>query len=101
MKRTNSGRPSRTAHQVTDHLLISGIFPVTQGNIIEEYNVSLIIDAHSSKPNKPAVTPRDGLEVLKVNVNDNEKANLYRHFDYVCDKIHDHRRKGGVTLVGY
>lgn len=78
---------------VTDYLFISGYAPVTKEKLTK-LGITLIVDA-TNVPNRPL----DGIDTIKIAVDDCESALLKPFFDDICDKIKENKEKNGKTLV--
>lgn len=79
--------------EINDYLYISGFAPVQEENL-RKFGITCVVDA-TNVPKKAW----DGVDFVKVTVEDHETAKLDVYFDDVADKIHQHRKEGGKTLV--
>lgn len=81
--------------QVTPHLFMSGVYPVST-NKWQNLSLTLIINCTKvvSAINRPSTC-----EYYQLSIDDDLGTDIYQYFGPVCRLIRQHRDKGGRTLV--
>ncbi|KAK6620914.1 hypothetical protein RUM43_011213 [Polyplax serrata] len=85
--------------EIKPHLLLCGAVAL-RGNILEELNVTCVINATRELPDTPLPnsTEQDTL-YLRVNVEDKPDSNILQWLDMVTDIVHQVKMAGGKTLI--
>ncbi|CAB3408191.1 unnamed protein product [Caenorhabditis bovis] len=80
--------------EINDHLYLSGA-SVLKPEKIKQRKINMIVNATTEEPS----TYMQGVDTLKIRVEDHPYARLGEHFDTVADKIRAVKERGGRTLV--
>ncbi|RWS01685.1 hypothetical protein B4U80_04521, partial [Leptotrombidium deliense] len=83
---------SRQVHEIVPNLYLSGITGQESACIPFDYT----IDVSNYRLNERNIDRR---KTLVIEVNDDENADLYPHFDKICDTIHTKLRQKKSVLV--
>ncbi|KAK6641837.1 hypothetical protein RUM44_013555 [Polyplax serrata] len=85
--------------EIKPHLLLCGAVAL-RGNILEELNVTCVINATRELPDTPLPTgtEQDTL-YLRVNLEDKPDSNILQWLDMVTDIVYQVKMAGGKTLI--
>lgn len=79
---------------INQFLYLGGYLSTKEAGLIKDLGITLVVDATNFYRKPP-----DGVEYVKVNVDDTERSNLSPYFDRVADRIKHHRDNGGSVIV--
>ncbi|KAF1768770.1 hypothetical protein GCK72_000583 [Caenorhabditis remanei] len=80
--------------EINDHLYLSGA-GVLKPEKIKQRKINMIVNATTEEPS----TYMQGVDTMKIRIEDHPYARLSEHFDVVADKIRNVKERGGKTLV--
>lgn len=80
--------------EITDHLFLSGA-GCLKPEKIKQKRITFVVNATTDEPN----TYIQGVEYMKVRIEDHPYARIQDYFDQVADKIKAVKDRGGKTLV--
>lgn len=81
-------------NEITPHLLLTSVYGATRENI-HRYNCSLLVNCAQELPKQDI----NGVESIKLFLDDTPYAIINVYFDRIADKIHEHANRGGRTII--
>ena len=81
-------------NEITPHLYLTSVYGATRENIIK-YNCTLLVNCAQELPKQDL----NGVESIKLFLDDMPYAIINVYFDRIADKIHEHANRGGRTMI--
>lgn len=81
-------------NEITPGLYLTSVYGATKENINRK-GVTLVVNAAQELPKQEI----NGVESIKLNVDDTPYDSIKGYFDRIADKIHEHSQSGGRSMV--